>query len=233
MTLDNRPAAADRDRLIELHLPLARSLARRYARRGEPFDDLEQTAYVGLVKAADRYDAARGAFAAFAVPTILGELRRHFRDHGWAVRVPRRLQERAMAVEAEADALAARLGRAPTPAEIGERLGLSREEVVEAHHAAGGHFAVPFATGCDADGDADGPREPAELDDGYARAEERAALVPMLGSLRPHEQQIVLLRFHSELTQQEIGRLVGVSQMGVSRILRRSLARMREAAGEA
>jgi RNA polymerase sigma-B factor len=233
MTLQCAPAATDRDRLIELHIPLARSLARRYSRGGEPFEDLEQTAYVGLVKAADRYDAARGAFPAFAVPTILGELRRHFRDRGWAVRVPRRLQERAQAVEREADALAAQLGRSPTAAEIGERLGLRREEVVEAHHAAAGHFAVPFVTERDADGDADGAMDPGAVDDGFVRAEERAALVPMLGSLRPHERRIVLLRFHGELSQQEIGRMVGISQMGVSRILRRSLARMRDVADEA
>lgn len=233
MPLDVCPARTDRDRLIELHLPLARSLARRYARGGEPFEDLEQTAYVGLVKAADRYDAARGAFSSFAIPTILGELRRHFRDRGWAVRVPRSLQERAQAVEREADVLAAQLGRSPTAAEIGDRLGLRREEVVEAHHAGAGHFAVPFATEGDPDGDADGPEYPGAVDEGFARAEERAALAPMLGSLRPHERKVVLLRFHCELSQQEIGRQVGISQMGVSRILRRSLARMREAAGEA
>lgn len=233
MTLNSVPAISGRDELIELHLPLARSLARRYVRGGEPFEDLEQTAYVGLVKAADRFDPTRGTFPAFAVPTILGELRRHFRDRGWAVRVPRRLQERSLAVEREGELLAARLQRAPTPREIGDQLGLTREEVFEAYEAASGHFAVPLVAERDADGDADGWLAPGAVDDGFARAEDRAVLASMLHALKPYEQRVVLLRFHGELSQQEIGRLVGVSQMGVSRILRRSLARMRDAAGDA
>ncbi len=219
-----------RERLIELHLPLARSLARRYAYGGEPFEDLEQTAYVGLIKAVARFDPARGAFPAFAVPTILGELRRHFRDRGWAVRVPRRVQERSLAVERESEALSATLRRAPTAAEIADRLGLSREEVVEAHQATAAHRAVPLVAEADGDGETGAAVDDGAIDDGFARAEDRASLVSMLGALKPHERRIVLLRFHGELSQQEIGRLVGMSQVGVSRILRRSLDRMRDAA---
>jgi RNA polymerase sigma-B factor len=231
MTADQRPAIAGRERLIEQHLPLARSLARRYIQGGEPLEDLEQTAYVGLLKAAGRFDPERGNFPAFAVPTILGELRKHFRDRGWAVRVPRRLQERALAVDKAAEALAAELHRAPTPAQIAEHAGLTVEEVLEAHQASAAHRALTLVTERDPDGDEHVPTAPGAVDEGYVRADERAALVTMLGALKPHERQIVLLRFHDELSQREIGRLVGMSQMGVSRILRRSLDRMREAAG--
>ena len=228
MSRECRRNAAHRERLIELHLPLARSLARRYAYGGEPFEDLEQTAYVGLVKAVDRFDPVRGAFAPYAVPTILGELRRHFRDRGWAVHVPRRLQERSRDVDLETDALTSQLGRAPTVREIGERLGLSDEEVLEAHEAAGGHRAVALVSERHSDEDGAAPLEIGAVEAGYARAEDRATLRTMLRALEPHERQIVLLRFHGELSQQEIGRLVGMSQMGVSRILRRSLDRMRD-----
>jgi RNA polymerase sigma-B factor len=222
--------------MIERHLPLARSLARRYATGGEPLEDLEQTAYVGLVKAADRFDPARGPFLPFAVPTIVGELRRHFRDRGWAVHVPRQLQERALAVERVSEALGSSLQRVPTAREVAERLELSEEEVLEAHQAAGAHWSVPLAVERNGDGegdaDASAPPPPGAVDDGYARAEDRVVVTAMFDALKPHERRIVLLRFHGELSQQEIGRLVGMSQMGVSRALRRILERMREAAGE-
>jgi RNA polymerase sigma-B factor len=230
MTADLSPALAGRDRLIEQHLPLARSLARRYLQGGEPIEDLEQTAYVGLVKAVDRFDPDRGSFPAFAVPSILGELRKHFRDRGWAVHVPRRLQEHALAVEKAVETLAGELRRAPTPAEIAQRADLTVEEVLEAHQAAAAHRALSLVTERDAEGDDDRPMDRGTLDDGYTRTEERAVLVALLGALKPQERRIVLLRFHHELSQREIGRLVGMSQMGVSRILRRSLDRMREAA---
>jgi RNA polymerase sigma-B factor len=230
MTADLSPALAGRDRLIEQHLPLARSLARRYLQGGEPIEDLEQTAYVGLVKAVDRFDPDRGSFPAFAVPSILGELRKHFRDRGWAVHVPRRLQEHALAAEKAVETLAGELRRAPTPAEIAQRADLTVEEVLEAHQAAAAHRALSLVTERDAEGDDDRPMDRGTLDDGYTRTEERAVLVALLGALKPQERRIVLLRFHHELSQREIGRLVGMSQMGVSRILRRSLDRMREAA---
>ena len=147
MTAADSPAVIDRTQLIERHLPLARSLARRYMQGGEPFDDLEQTARVGLIKAAERYDAERGGFAAYAVPTILGELRRHFRDRGWALRVPRRIQDHALDVERATTVLSAELQRAPTVIELAGHTGLSVEEVLEAHEAAGAHWTVPLAGG--------------------------------------------------------------------------------------
>jgi RNA polymerase sigma-B factor len=214
--------------MIEDHLPLARSLARRYRRGGEPLEDLEQTAYVGLVKAVDRFDPERGTFPAFAIPTILGELRRHFRDRGWSVKVPRRIQERSLAVERETEALSAVLRRAPTAAEIAERTGLAVEEVLEAHHAAAAHRSLSLEGSTE--GDSGVATDPGALDDGYARAEDRATIVSVLGALEPQEREIVMLRFHDELTQREIGLRVGISQMGVSRVLRRSLERMRTAA---
>ena len=230
MTEELSPALAGRDRLIELHLPLARSLARRYLQGGEPIEDLEQTAYVGLVKAVDRFDPDRGNFPAYAVPTILGELRKHFRDRGWAVHVPRRLQEHALAVEKAAETLAGELRRAPTPVEIAHRAGLTVEEVLDAHQAASAHRALSLVTERDSDDEGDAALDQGMLDEGYRRTEERAVLVAMLRTLKPQERTIVLLRFHDELSQREIGRLVGMSQMGVSRVLRRSLDRMRDAA---
>ena len=216
--------------MIEVHLPLARSLARRYRHGGEPIEDLEQTAYVGLVKAVDRFDPERGRFPAFAIPTILGELRRHFRDRGWAVKVPRRIQERSLTVERETEAISAVLMRAPTAAEIAERTGLGVEEVLEAHHAAAAHRSLSLISEGGAEDDPGAATDPGALDDGYARAEERATIVTMLGALKPYEREIVMLRFHDELSQREIGRRVGLSQMSVSRVLRRSLDRMRTAA---
>ena len=230
MTGNHPPANAGRQRMIEVHLPLARGLARRYRHGGEPIEDLEQTAYVGLVKAVDRFDPERGRFPAFAIPTILGELRRHFRDRGWAVKVPRRIQERSLAVERETEALGAVLMRAPTAAEIAERTGLAVEEVLETHHAAGAHRSLSLSPEGGAEGDPGAATDPGALDDGYARAEERATIVTMLGALKPYEREIVMLRFHDELSQREIGRRVGLSQMSVSRVLRRSLDRMRTAA---
>jgi len=230
MTAADSPAVIDRTQLIERHLPLARSLARRYMQGGEPFDDLEQTARVGLIKAAERYDAERGGFAAYAVPTILGELRRHFRDRGWALRVPRRIQDHALDVERATTVLSAELQRAPTVIELAGHTGLSVEEVLEAHEAAGAHWTVPLAGGPADDDEDHAPSQPGRVDDGFARAEQHADVMMMLRALEPRDREIVLLRFHHELSQREIGSRLGLSQMGVSRILRRSLERMRGAA---
>ena len=212
-------------------MPLARSIARRYAVSGEPFEDLEQTAYVGLVAAVDRFDPARGTpFTGFAVPTILGELRRHFRDHTWAVHVPRGLQELSLRLERETDALAAELGRMPTARELAECEGMSVEAVMEGLEASAAYNADALTIERDDDGD--GHVAPGDYDNGLVRAEDRAALAPLLAGLKPHERTVVLLRFHWDLTQHQIGQLVGVSQMGVSRILRRSLERMHHVAAE-
>ena len=214
----------EREQVVRHHLPLARTLAHRYWHSGEPMEDLEQVACVGLLNAVDRFDPDLGTrFSTFAVPTILGELRQHFRDHTWAVRPPRRLQALSVRIEHVRDDLAPSLGRQPTVAELSDRLCADPELVLQALELAVARHTVPI----------DGPAEEhgsGRDDDGYARAEDRAQLVTLLGALSAQEAEIVLLRFHDELTQDAIARRVGVSQMHVSRVLRRSLSRMRDAA---
>jgi RNA polymerase sigma-B factor len=224
---------AARDALVERFLPLATQLARRYHRGNEPLEDLVQVASVGLLKAVGRFDPARGtAFSSFAVPTIAGELKRHFRDKGWAVRVPRDLQELALRVDRATDRLVHRLGRAPTASEIADDLGVTIEQVLEAHEAAAAYRADSLdRPGSDDDEDATrvvdtlGGDEP-----GYRHAEHSATLEPMMSVLSEREREILRLRFVEDLTQSEIGDRVGLSQMHVSRLLRRAVARLREAA---
>jgi RNA polymerase sigma-B factor len=224
--------AAARDALVERFLPLAHHLARRY-RGGVDHEDLVQVASLGLLKAIDRYDPARGtAFSSFAVPTILGELKRYFRDHGWAVRVPRDLQERSLEVSRASEQLSARLGRAPTAAEVAGALGASTEHVLEALVAAGAHYPDRL----DAPADDDPEREqrgPSAEDPGFARAEDAATLGTLLDRLAPRARETVRLRFEEDLTQTEIGVRLGVSQMHVSRTLRRALRTLQELAEEA
>jgi RNA polymerase sigma-B factor len=224
---------SEREALIERHLGLARHLALRYRDRGEPIDDLIQVASLGLLKAADRFDPSRGvAFATFAVPTILGELRRHFRDRGWALHVPRDLKEAALRVTR---ALRACGGRAPTPAELARVTGLSLEQVVEALEVAGAHHTLSLdaPVGEEDDGGATVLDQLGAPDDGLARARDRVTLAGLVHVLDAREREILRLRFEEDLTQSEIGARVGVSQMQVSRILRAALARMREVALEA
>jgi RNA polymerase sigma-B factor len=223
--------AASRTELVERWLPLARHVARRYPAGGEA-DDLVQVASLGLLKAIDRYDPAQGvAFSSYAVPTILGELRRYFRDHGWAVRVPRELQERSIEVNAVSTRLSAQLGRSPTAAEIADVLGTSTEHVLEALATASAHY--PDRLDPPADDDADHVLNPAFVHDpGFARAEDAATLDPLLDQLPPHEREVVRLRFEDDLTQTEIGARLGLSQMQISRILRHALTTLRELAGE-
>jgi RNA polymerase sigma-B factor len=220
-----------RDEMIERYLPLARSLAARYRATDEPYEDLVQVASVGLVKAVDRFDPARGsAFSSFAVPTILGELRRHFRDRTWAMRVPRDRQELYLRLERTRDELTMSLGRQPTLAELAEQAVASEEEILQALELSAAYRAEPLEA---ADPDAEAGPMPGSIDDGYERAEDRAVLDTLLRTLAPPDAEIVLLRFHEDLTQDAIARRVGVSQMHVSRVLRRSLARLREAATSA
>jgi RNA polymerase sigma-B factor len=222
---------AARDELVKRFLPLARKLARRYNVGHEPFDDLLQVASLGLVKAVDRFDCSRGnAFSSFAVPTILGELKRYFRDHGWAVHVPRGAQERAVKVEEAQQHLSARSGRAPTVPELAEYLELSIEEVLESLETARAHHA----TSLDAPHD-DGEGESAKLVDTFgeedltlALADSRITIGVATAQLSRRERQVLMLRFVEDLTQSQIAELIGVSQMQVSRILRRSIARLTE-----
>lgn len=220
--------------MIERHLGLARHLALRYSDSGEPLDDLFQVASLGLVNAVDRFDPSRGiAFTTFAVPTILGELKRHFRDRTWAMHVPRDLKDAAVRVKR---AIADHAGpRAPTPADLARATGLSIEAVLEALDAAGVQRSLsldaPAGTG-DA-GDAGTAtlvdllgKDDVELD----RAQDRALLDQLLRTLTPREREILRLRFAEDLTQSEIGALIGVSQMQVSRIIRAALERLRTVA---
>ena len=224
--------AAARAALVERFLPLARQLARRYQRAGEPLDDLIQVASVGLIKAIDRFDPARQtAFSSFAVPTILGELKRHFRDKGWSVRVPRDLQELAVRVDRVGEELAREMGRAPTPAEIAERTGASAEQVLEAREAAGAYRAVSLDRPRDDDEEGEGIADSVGVEDpGFRLAEDAATVQRLMRVLTDREREVLRLRFAEDLTQSEIGARVGVSQMHVSRLIRQSVARLREAA---
>jgi RNA polymerase sigma-B factor len=188
---------------------------------------------VGLLKAIDRFDPARGtAFSSFAVPTIVGELKRYFRDKGWAIRVPRNLQDLALRVNSATDRLVHTLGRAPTVSELADALGVTIEEVLEAHEAAAAHRADSLDRPS-SDDDQDGPQVIDTLggeEPGYLQAEHSATLEPMMSALSDREREILRLRFVEDLTQSEIGDRVGLSQMHVSRLLRQAVARLREAA---
>ena len=217
-----------RDRAIEGWLPLAGHLAKRYAGRGEPTDDLYQVAVMGLIKAVDRFDAGRGAaFAAFAVPTIVGELKRHFRDRTWSIRVPRRLQELRLAITAANCRLTHSLGRSPTVADIAGHLDLSEEEVLEGLEGARAYTSTSLSVPANVEGTMTLGDTLGGEDTGFELAELRIALGPALASLDEREQKIIGLRFYGNLTQTEIARQVGVSQMHVSRLLGRALAKLR------
>lgn len=220
-----------RNDLIERHLPLAESLARRYEGRGEPAADLRQVAMIGLLKAIERFDPWRGVpFASFAVPTVRGELRRHFRDTGWTVRVPRRVQELHLDLRDVAGELGHRLGRSPTMPEIAEAAGVDEEAVLEGMDAARLYRVLSL----DAPARSESDGSLAELlgapDRELAAAEAREAVRPMLDVLAARERRIVYLRFFEERTQTEIAELVGISQMHVSRLLESSLRLMRSSA---
>jgi RNA polymerase sigma-B factor len=227
----------ERDRLVERFMPLAHKLARRYERRSEPLDDLVQVAALGLIKAIDRFDPERGtAFSSFAVPTILGELRRHFRDTGWTAHVPRETQERALRVDRAISALWADHGRAPTTTEIAEAIGAGVEQVVDAMLASRAADALSldaqWKRGDDEDGTTLGDTL-GEDDGAFDFIDHRMAVAVAMRSLPAIEREVVRLRFGSEMTQQQIGDRLGVSQMQVSRILRRALTHLRAAADAA
>jgi RNA polymerase sigma-B factor len=221
-----------REELVDRFMPLARRLASRYAGGAEPFDDLVQVASVGLVKAIDRFDPERGtAFSTFAVPTILGELKRHFRDRGWSVHVPRDVQERILKVERATAELPAKLGHTPTVHEIGQRIEATDEEVLEAMHASQGHHAVSLdATSTLGDGDEPGPlRDRIGEDDlSFDTVEYGEAIAPVLAEISERDRTVLHLRFVEDMTQSEIAERVGVSQMHVSRILRSTIEKLRK-----
>ncbi len=222
-----------RDELVRRFLPLARKLARRYNGAREPFDDLLQVASLGLVKAVNRFDASRGtAFSSFAVPTILGELKRYFRDLGWAVHVPRGAQERAVKVEDAQQQLSARSGHSPTVGELAQYLEFSVEDVLDALETSRAHHAASLDAPYD-----DGEGESGTVVDAFGAedqelrlADERVTVAAAARQLAPREREVLRLRFVRDMTQTQIATQIGVSQMQVSRILRRSLSRLSELA---
>jgi RNA polymerase sigma-B factor len=219
-----------RELLVRRFTPLARSLARRYAHTSEPFEDLMQVASLGLLKALERFDPEQGAaFTSFAVPTILGELRRYFRDSSWGIHVPRDLQEQALKVSGAQEELAKEHGRAPTVNELAVYLELATEQVLEALQAAQAYEALPLdAPAGSADGEGITYLDSlGSEDEHYELVELDATVATALKSLPPRERAIVRLRFIEELSQVEIGRRIGISQMQVSRLLRRSLEQLR------
>jgi RNA polymerase sigma-B factor len=223
-----------REELIRRCLPLARSLAARYARAGESLEDLVQVANIGLIKAVDRFDPTRGiAFSSFAVPSILGELKRHFRDHGWAARVPRPLQERVLKVNTASERLASQLGRAPKPREVAAESGMSVEDVLEALEAGTAFDSMsldaPVSRGEDGAG-ATYADSVGAIDDRLEMVEYRSVVAATIRALPRRERQVLVLRFAEDMTQSEIAARVGISQMHVSRLIRRSLERLQAVA---
>jgi RNA polymerase sigma-B factor len=224
----------DRDAVVERFLPLARHIAARYQRPEEPFDDVFQVACFALVKAVERFDVDRGvAFSSYAVPTITGEIKRYFRDRSWGVQVPRDLQELTLRVERVVEDLARR-GHQPSVDDIAGEMGVEPEDVLEAMQATTAYRAISL----DAPR-AGGEEEPGVVlgdtigvaEDGFQRAEQRAMLRQLMRGLRPRQREVVRLRFEEDLTQAQIGKALGVSQMQVSRELRRALAQLRSVAG--
>jgi RNA polymerase sigma-B factor len=223
------------EELVRRFEPLTRSVARRYHSRGEPLEDLLQVANVGLLKAIARYDPDRGfAFTSFATPTMLGELKRYFRDSGWAVHVPRGVKERAVELAQVTEKLSSQLGRSPSVPELADALGATEEQTLEALEAYHARHAAPLDQGRDDDEDA--PRRPAAmlgaLDERLEQAEYRTMIARGVESLSDADRMILYLRFERDLTQTEIAKRVGTSQMQVSRLLRAAIEKIRRVSGE-
>ena len=216
-----------RDELVTMHLPLVRHLAGRYRDRGEPLEDLVQAGTVGLIMAVDRFDITRGTqLSTFATPTVLGEIRRHFRDHAWAIRVPRGLQELQIRVSAATDEMSQRLHRAPTVNELADELGVSSGDVLAALDAR--HAYSPDSLDPAVDESAGSPGVAAALEPAFAEIEDRETLLAVLAELPERERELIRLRFDEGLTQSEIASSLGISQMHVSRLLARTLTDLRE-----
>jgi RNA polymerase sigma-B factor len=221
-----------REELIRRHLPLVRSLARRYAGRGEALEDIEQVGAIGLIKAIDRFELEREvSLATYATPNVVGEIKRHFRDKGWAIRVPRALQELNASMSGAIERLTSKLGHSPTVAEIAADLKTSPEEVLEAMEVGSAYSTVSLSTGPAGEEELDPLETIGEEDVEFERSEDRAALEPALGRLPAREREILRMRFEEGLPQTQIAARVGLSQMHVSRLIRKSLTVMREELG--
>lgn len=220
-----------RDNLVRLHLPLVEHCARRFRNRGEPFEDLVQVGTIGLIKAIDRFDSDRGVeFSTYATPTVIGEIKRHFRDRGWAIRVPRRLQELRMQITTASAHLSQSLGRSPTASELAAEIGCSLEEIVEGIESGNAYATLSLDAGDDSEDGTLTILDSIGVDDeGLEHVELRESLKPLLDQLPAREKNILMLRFFKNMTQSQIATEVGVSQMHVSRLLSRTLDHLREA----
>jgi RNA polymerase sigma-B factor len=223
-----------RDKLVEMHMPLVEYLARRFSGRNEPLPDLVQVGAIGLLKSIDRFDPDRGLeFSTYATPTILGEIKRYFRDSGWLVHVPRRAQELQATLATSRAELSQELQRAPTVAELAERTGLREEDIIEALDAARGYSGVPLDALTDENHSGNAAQAMlSQLDERFEQVERREMLRPAMEALPERERYILLLRFVAGKSQTEIATIVGVSQMQVSRLVTRSLAKLRSALTE-
>jgi RNA polymerase sigma-B factor len=220
---------AARDGLVHLHLPLVEHCARRFRNRGEPFEDLVQVGTIGLLKSIDRFDLERGVeFSTYATPTIIGEIKRYFRDKGWAIRVPRRLQELRMQIGAANAELTQSLGRSPTPRELAEKIGCTVEDVLEGIESSNAYSTLSLDA---SDNDEDGAASMLDAigieDENLEHVEIRESIKPLLDKLDAREKKILLLRFFKNMTQSQIAAEIGVSQMHVSRLLSRTLEQLR------
>lgn len=221
-----------RDDLIGLHLPLVEHCARRFRNRGEPHEDLVQVGTIGLLKAVDRFDAERGVeFSTYATPTVIGEIKRHFRDKGWAIRVPRRLQELRLQIGTVSGELTQSLGRSPTPRELADRIGCTVEEIVEGLESGNAYATLSLDAG---EGTEDGGSTTmldaiGAEDEHLQHVEIRESIKPLLDALDAREKNILMLRFFRNMTQSQIAEEVGISQMHVSRLLNRTLLHLRTA----
>jgi RNA polymerase sigma-B factor len=224
------PDATVRDELVRMHLPLVEYLARRFRNRGEPLEDLVQVATIGLIKSIDRFDLERGVeFSTYATPTIVGEIKRHFRDKGWAIRVPRRLQELKLTLTKATSELSQTLGRSPTVSELATHLNLQEEEILEGLESANAYSAVSLDATDSGDDDAPAVSESLGMvDEALEGVEYRESLKPLLDKLPPREKKILVLRFFGNMTQSQIAAELGISQMHVSRLLARTLTQLRE-----
>jgi RNA polymerase sigma-B factor len=224
-----------RDALVHLHLPLVEHCARRFRNRGEPYEVLVQVGTIGLIKSIDRFDSDRGVeFSTYATPTVIGEIKRYFRDKGWAIRVPRRLQELRMQINATTAELTQSLGRSPRASELADRIGSSVEDIVEGLESSNAYSTLSLDAGTESDDNPPSMLASLGIDDaGLEHVEMRQSIKPLLDRLPPREKQILMLRFFKNLTQSQIAVEVGVSQMHVSRLLTKTLDTMRAALQEA
>ncbi|OBA77529.1 RNA polymerase subunit sigma [Mycolicibacterium mucogenicum] len=230
-TEDSADHIAQRDAIIERCLPLADHIARRFEGKGEARDDLLQVARIGLINAVKRFDVEMGSdFASFAVPTIMGELRRHFRDNSWSVKVPRRMKELHLQIGTASAEMSQRLGRAPTASELATELGIDRDEVLDGLMA-GSSYKTTSIDGTAGSGSDERPslaETLGDVDPGLEKVEYREALRPLLEELPERERTVLVLRFFESMTQSQIAAKVGISQMHVSRLLAKTLAQLRE-----